>query len=145
MLKVLGHHLICYITAAPRPVAYRPEVLTPVPPSQLRKLFLQPARRSPFQPFYYVADCFRRRVLYEHMHVVLADYPLEYADVFGVAYLHDQVTASLLDLCLQHWVAVLCHPYQVYGQARDGVAGVAVVAHAYFLPQPRILRKMCSN
>ena len=130
MFQILRDHLIRDVATAPRPVADRPEVPPPLPSAQLRKLILQPPRCPPLQPLDDLADGFRWRVLDQHVDVIFADDALENADVLGVADLHDQIPATLLDLPLQDGVTVFRHPDQVDGQARDGVAAVTVVAHA---------------
>ena len=145
MLQILRHHLVCNIAAAPSSISYCPEVLAPVLPPQFWEFFLQSPRCSPFQPLHHIAYQLRWRVLNQHMHMILAHYTFQYSDVFCIAYLHDQVSTALLDLPLQDGVAVLRHPDQMNTQARDGVAAVAILRHASFLPQSRILRKMCSN
>ena len=45
-----------------------------------------------------------------HMDVVFAHHSFEYGDIFGVADLHDESSATVLYISLQYWVSVFGDP-----------------------------------
>ena len=66
-----------------------------------------------------------------HMDMIFADHAFHYSHIFCIADLHDQVSAPLFDVALQHMVSVFGHPYDVRGQSSDAVAVVAVLLHSH--------------
>ena len=51
--------------------------------------------------------------------MVFAHYAFEYADIFSIADLDDELAASLLDVAPEHRVTILCHPDDVCRESRD--------------------------
>ena len=72
-----------------------------------------------------------------HVDMILADHAFEDADIFGVADLNQQVTASHLDVTGQHVIAVFRRPDQVRGQSRDRMAAISVLSHVALLSSRR--------
>jgi hypothetical protein len=65
------------------------------------------------------------------VYVVFADHPFEDACIFGVADLHDEVSASDFNLSLQNVVAVFRSPYDVRSHSSNTVAVMAIVLHSH--------------
>lgn len=68
------------------------------------------------------------------MHMVFADDAREHADVFGVTDVDQQRSTALLNVALQHVIALFGDPDHMHGQARDGVATMAISLHLWWPP-----------
>ncbi len=132
MFQILLHHFIGDIAAAPRAIADCPEVVAPVSLFQAWELRLQKTRRASFQAFDQIRNRQLRRIFDVHMNVVFRDYARQYANIFGVANLHQKVAASRLDVALQNVIAILRTPNNVDGQTSNCVMTVPIIFH---LPQ----------
>ena len=129
MLQVLSDHFFCDVARAPHSVPDGPEMSPPVLLPKLRELFLESARASALQPLDQVTDGLRRRILYEHVDVVFADHTLKYANIFSISDLNDQLTTPLLDIALEHVVAVLGDPDQVCREPGNCMTAVSLFSH----------------
>lgn len=111
MLQILLYRFIRDVPGAPRSVADRPKVPAPVFLTQRWIFLLQPARGPALHSFYQVRQRLRRPILNVHVHMIFTHHSLEYAHVFRVTYLDQQLSAPQLDVSLQHRVPVLCYPH----------------------------------
>ena len=66
-----------------------------------------------------------------HVDMIWTSYPFEYADIFGVADLQEQVSTSDLDVTLKHMITVLRDPDDVRRQPRNGVPAVSIIFHGH--------------
>ena len=94
------------------------------------------ARGPALHPLDQVRQRLRRPILNVHVHMVFTHHSLEYAHVFCITYLDQQLAAPQLDVSLQHRVPVFCYPHQVRRQPCYRMPAVSVVAHrARLLPR----------
>ncbi len=129
MFQVLRHQIVGNVAAAPGTIPDRPEVFAPVPLLQLGELLLQDPRGPSLQPLDEIADGFRWRIFEQHMDVIFTDDPFEDAHIFGITDLDQQRATPLLDVALEHLVAVFRYPDDVDGQATDRMTAVAGAPH----------------
>ena len=66
-----------------------------------------------------------------NMHMVFADHTFENPHIFGIADLHDQISAPHFNFTLQHVVAVLRDPDDVRRESRNAVAVMAILLHSH--------------
>ena len=64
-----------------------------------------------------------------HVHMIFTDYTFENPYVFGVADLHEKVSAADFDVACQDVVAILRAPDQMCRQSCNCVPTVPVVSH----------------
>ena len=127
MLKILLHRFFRDIATAPRAVSGRPEVIAPISFGQMRKLLLQPPRRTTFQSLEQICQSQARRIFDVHMNVVFADYAFQYPYVFGIADLNQQVATSRFDVALKDVVTILCYPDNMRSQSAPRVRAFSVL------------------
>lgn len=117
MLQILLNNLFSNIPGAPDSITDCPEVLAPVSLLQMWILLLQHPRCPPFQSLQQITDRLRRRILDVHMHMVFADDSLQDDDVFAVANLDDQFSATPLNVAFENMVTVLRYPHDMRRQS----------------------------
>jgi len=64
-----------------------------------------------------------------HMNMVFANDPFQYLHIFRITDLNDQFSTSLLNITLQNWVSVFCHPDQANHQKADRVPTSPLLSH----------------
>jgi hypothetical protein len=50
---------------------------------------------------------------YQHMHVISVNRPCVNSQLFTDRYLSQQLTTSIPNISFQHWISILCRPYNV--------------------------------
>lgn len=122
MLKVFLDHLVGDIARTPHAVADGPKVPAPAALAQFGVLGLNPPRTPAFQTLDQIAYRQPGTVFDRDVHMVLADYALQYPNVLRIADLFDKLTAPHLNVASQHRVPVLGHPDDMSRQPRNRVA-----------------------
>ncbi len=112
MLQILLHHFIRDIAATPRAISNCPKVVAPISLFQSWKLRLQKTRSASFQAFNQIRESEFRRIFDLHMNVVFADYARQYANIFRVTDLHQQITTSNFNIALQNVIAIRAYSKQ---------------------------------
>ena len=64
-----------------------------------------------------------------YVDMILADDALQYADILAVADLHEQVSATALNVPGQHRIPVLRYPNDVATEIAHAMSGLPVFAH----------------
>lgn len=77
MLQIILHYLVAYYACASHPVTYRPEALALVTPEKTREFLLKMMECSTFKFFQQQTYALVRRILYMHVHMVLAYYSFQ--------------------------------------------------------------------
>lgn len=131
MLKILLHRFFRDIARAPCAVPDGPEVSAPIPLAQSGKLLLEQSRCPTLEAFHQLRERLRRRILDVHMDMIFAHHALKYPHIFGVADLHQHVSAANFEVALQNMLTILRTPYDVRRQSRDGMSAVPVVFHLH--------------
>lgn len=129
MLKILLNHFVRDISGTPRAVTSCPKVPPPISLLQMRKLLLQPARRTTFEPLDQIRQRQFRSVFNVHMNMVFAHNAFENSDIFRIANLNQQVAASNFDVALQNVVTVLCDSHNIRGQSCRRLRRLSVFFH----------------
>ena len=139
ILQIFLHHFLRDIAGAPRAISDRPEMVPPVAFFQFWKLRLEQSRRATFQALDQIRQRQFRRILDVHMNMIFADHARQDSDIFRVADLHQQSSATRLYIAFQNMIAILRAPHDVCRQARQRVMTMSVIFH---LPQfsHRLLR-----
>lgn len=130
VLKVFLHQFFRHVACAPGPVPNRPEMLAPIPSSQLWVFLLQHPGGPPFESFHQIANGFRGRVFNVHMDVILTDYSFQYSHVFRVADLHQQIPASHFDFPFQYVITIFRHPDYMGDHSRHTMRVMPIRFHA---------------
>ena len=126
MLKVLFYHLIRYIPCAPYTITYSPKMSPPITLRQIGIFFLKSSRCATFQSLYNITHRFNWRILYVDMDMVSTNYSFQNSNIFRIAYLFYQLSASFLYIALKNMISILSNPYNMYCQPRYAVAPLSL-------------------
>ena len=136
MFQILLHHFICYVSGTPGSIPDCPKMIAPISLLQVWKFRLQQARRATFQTFDQIRESQFRRIFNVHMNMVFAYYSRQNSNIFGIANLYQQISATNFYLAFQNVIAIFCHPNDMYGQSCNRVMTVPVIFHL-----PRFLHR----
>ncbi len=122
VLKVFLNHVVRYVASTPNTVPNSPEMPPPVSLRKLWVLLLQPAGRSSFQSLYDITNVERWSVFNVDMHMIFANHPFKYLNIFRITNLLHKVTTSSLDVPFQNFISIFCDPNYMGRKPRHRVA-----------------------
>ena len=113
VLQILLNHLIRHVAGTECPIAYSPEMLSPVTFTKLREFLLDFSGASPFHEADHLADREFRGIGDIDMDVVFAYPSPDNLNIIGVTDLTDQLPHPETYLFCQHVIPILRYPYQM--------------------------------
>ena len=131
MLNVVLNHLLGDIAGRPGSVPNGPKVPAPVALMQMGEFILKIAGCFSFKTLHDLCNGEFGWIFEVHVDVIGAHRPFENTDVFGVAYLDQKCSASLLHFSFENVVAIFGRPDDVDGHSCQGMTAVTVgIGHA---------------
>src|SRR6267378_7073 len=130
MFKVFLNHFIGYIARTPCPISYRPKMSAPISLTQFRIFFLEPSGCPSLQSFHKVTKGKTGPIFNMDMHMIFTYYSFKYFNIFCIANLLYQVSASFLYISFKNFISIFCNPYYVSGKPRNTmVANTLLFTH----------------
>ena len=139
MLQIALDHFLRHLPHRCTEIPSCQKMLSPVPLPYVGKFLKQLARRPPFEPPHDLTRRQRRGAAHHDMHVILAYHSLDDPDLERFAGLPHQTPYPLPDLSRQHFVPLLCHPYKMVFDLKDGMTPIPIFHPAH----PFRCRKRC--
>ena len=131
-VDVLLDQVLADYTNGGTKVATCPQMLAPIALAQVRKLFLNLARRDAFEILHQFGGAEKWRTRHQQMDMIRPNMPLHYRHFAAHTDLSDDVARSFGHFRSQHFVAIFCHPHLVVLDVVDSMRSFSVFRHITF-------------
>lgn len=127
MFKIFLNHLVRYISGTPNTIAYCPKMSSPILFSNMRKLFLNTSRCSPFQSLHNITYTFARRVFNMEMDEIRTYYARQNTNIFCFTNLFYQGSTSDFNFAIQNLKTVFCNPNYMTSNTRNSMTTIPLL------------------